>query len=135
GAVPIIVGGRGARTLRIAAELADGCNVPTAHVEQAAAAIREHCSRIGRDPAEVALTVLDLPVVGADRDEVWQRVERLRGRTAAAAFARTHFAGTYAEQRDRYARLAEQGVRTVFVSPPHLRSPDDVLALAPLLSS
>jgi hypothetical protein len=81
----------------------------------------------------VAITVLDLPVVGPDRDEVWSRVEALRGRTSAAAYARTHQAGTYAEQRERYARLAELGVRTVFLSPPHLTGPDDVLALSPML--
>jgi hypothetical protein len=60
-------------------------------------------------------------------------VEALRGRTSAAAYAGTHHAGTYAEQRERYARLADLGVRTVFVSPPHLATPEDVLALAPML--
>jgi hypothetical protein len=79
--------------------------------------------------------VLDLPVAGRDRDEVWARVEALRGRTSATAFARTHHAATFAEQRARYARLAELGVRTVFLGPPHLTSPDDVLALAPMLST
>ena len=54
-----------------------------------------------------AITVLDLPVAGRDRDEVWARVEALRGRSSAAAFARTHHAGTYAEQRERYASAAE----------------------------
>jgi alkanesulfonate monooxygenase SsuD/methylene tetrahydromethanopterin reductase-like flavin-dependent oxidoreductase (luciferase family)/predicted kinase len=133
--VPIIVGGRGERTLRIAAELADACNVPSDEpsVERAGAAIRRYCAPAGRNPGDVALTVLDLPVVGADRDEVWDRVERLRGRTAAAAFARRHFAGTHAEQRDRYERLAERGVRTVFLAPPHVNGADDVLALAPML--
>jgi alkanesulfonate monooxygenase SsuD/methylene tetrahydromethanopterin reductase-like flavin-dependent oxidoreductase (luciferase family) len=134
--VPIIVGGSGARTLRIAAELADGCNVSSAGttLERSIATLRAHCASSGRDPDEVAITVLDLPVAGADRDEVWARVEALRGRTAAATYARAHHAGTYAAQRDRYARLAEQGVRTVFLAPPHVRTPVDVLALAPMLA-
>ena len=136
--VPIIVGGGGERrTLRIAARLADGCNLPSAEDVLAGkiGVLRRHCADVGRDPDDVAITVLDLPVVGRDRDEVWARVEALRGRTAAATFARTHHAGTYAEQRERYARLAGLGVRTVFVSPPHLATPGDVLALSALLST
>jgi alkanesulfonate monooxygenase SsuD/methylene tetrahydromethanopterin reductase-like flavin-dependent oxidoreductase (luciferase family)/predicted kinase len=135
-AVPIIIGGGGERrTLAIAARLADGCNVPSdeAVLARKIAVLHEHCAAAGRDPADVEITVLDLPVVGRDRDEVWAFVERLRGRTAAATFARTHHAGTYAEQRERYARLAEQGVGTVFVSPPHLATPEDVLALAAMI--
>ena len=93
--VPVIVGGAGERrTLRIAARLGDGCNVPVDVVEDKAAVLRRHCEEVGRDPAEVAVTVLDLPVVGRDRDDVWERVERLRGRTAAATYARRHHAGT-----------------------------------------
>jgi alkanesulfonate monooxygenase SsuD/methylene tetrahydromethanopterin reductase-like flavin-dependent oxidoreductase (luciferase family) len=135
-AVPIIVGGRGTRTLRIAAEVGDACNVPSddATLDRSIATLRSHCAELGRDPDEVAVTVLDLPVTGADRDEVWNRVETLRGRTAAATFARTHQAGTYAEGRERYALLAERGVRTVFVAPPHIRTPADVVALAPMLT-
>jgi alkanesulfonate monooxygenase SsuD/methylene tetrahydromethanopterin reductase-like flavin-dependent oxidoreductase (luciferase family) len=134
--VPIIVGGSGEkRTLRIAARLADGCNLGTDEdvLRRKIAVLRRHCAEVARDPAEVAVTVLDLPVVGADRDEVWTRVEALRGRTAAATYARSHHAGTYVEQRERYVRLAELGVRTVFVSPPHVAGPDDVLALAPMV--
>ena len=132
--VPIIVGGSGERrTLRIAARLADGCNIVGSdepRLRHKIDVLHRHCRTAGRDPAEVAVTVLDLPVVGVDRDEVWDRVEALRGRTSAASYARTHHAGTYAEQRERYARLADLGVRTVFVSPPHLTGPNDVLALA-----
>ena len=135
--VPVIVGGSGERrTLRIAARLGDGCNIVGSDEERLRHKIdvlHRHCADIGRDPAQVAVTVLDLPVVGADRHEVWSRVEALRGRTTAAAYAKSHHAGTYAEQRRRYARLEELGVRTVFVAPPHLAGPDDVLALAPML--
>jgi alkanesulfonate monooxygenase SsuD/methylene tetrahydromethanopterin reductase-like flavin-dependent oxidoreductase (luciferase family)/predicted kinase len=136
--VPIIVGGAGERrTLQIAARWADGCNLPSALdlLDRKIAILREHCERAGRDPAEVAVTVLDLPVVGRDRDEVWTRVEQLRGRANAATFARTHHAGTHAQQRARYATLAERGVRTVFVAPGHLATAQDVLDLAPMLIS
>ena len=94
--------------------------------------LRDHCRDVGRDPAEVAVTVLDLPVIGRDRDDTWARVERLRGRTAAAAYARRTHAGTVAEQRDRYAGLAERGVSTVFLGLPDLAGPEDVAALAAL---
>ncbi|HEX3337306.1 MAG TPA: LLM class flavin-dependent oxidoreductase [Jatrophihabitans sp.] len=134
--VPIIVGGGGERrTLRIAARLADGCNLSSNadSLDRKIAVLRRHCAEAGRDPADVRITVLDVPVVGRDRDEVWTRVEHLRGRTAAAAFARTHHAGTYREQRERYAVLAEKGVRTVFLALSHLQRPDDVLATAPMI--
>ena len=76
--------------------------------------------------------MLDLPVVGHDRDDVWARVERLRGRTAAATYAARTHAGTVAEHRDRHAALAELGVSTVFLSTPDLDGPDAVLALVGL---
>ena len=131
GDVPIVVGGSGARTLRIAARLADACNVPSdeAALGQRIATVRRHAAEAGR---EVDVTVLDVPVTGADREQVWARVEQLRGRSSAAAYARTHHAGTHAEQRERYQRLATAGVRTIFVAP-HLRGAEDVAALAPMV--
>jgi len=133
--IPILVGGTGARTLRIAARLADGANVPSDESRLAGRieALRRHCLDAGRDPAEVAVTVLDLPVLGRDRDEAWARVEAHRGRANAATFARSHHAGTAAEQRTRYAHLAALGVQTVFVAPVHLRSAGDILDWAPAL--
>ena len=62
-------------------------------------------------------------------------VERLRGRTAAAAFAQRHHAGTATDHIGRYRLLAERGVRTVFVSLPDLDGPDDVLRLAPVAAA
>jgi hypothetical protein len=76
--------------------------------------------------------VLDLPVVGRDRDDAWARVERLRGRTAAAAFARRTHAGTVDQHRARYAELGALGVSTVFVGVRGLGGPDEVLDLAGL---
>jgi alkanesulfonate monooxygenase SsuD/methylene tetrahydromethanopterin reductase-like flavin-dependent oxidoreductase (luciferase family)/predicted kinase len=134
--IPVIVGGGGERrTLRIAAELGDACNLVTSDPEalrHKISVLRAHCAEVDRDPAEVEVTVLDLPVVGRDRDDVWARVERLRGRTAAATFAARRHAGTVAEHRARHAGLAELGVSTVFLSTPDLDGPDDVLDLAGL---
>jgi alkanesulfonate monooxygenase SsuD/methylene tetrahydromethanopterin reductase-like flavin-dependent oxidoreductase (luciferase family)/predicted kinase len=133
--IPIIVGGGGERrTLRIAARLGDACNLPSdpATLDAKLAVLRRHSDEVGRDPSEVEVTVLDLPIIGRDRDDTWRRVEQLRGRTAAATFAARHHAGTVDDQRQRYAQLAERGVGTVFVALPDLDRPDDILALSRL---
>ena len=132
--VPIIVGGSGERrTLEIAARLADGCNLPSALpvLEHKLEVLRAHCARAGRDPGEVMITVLDLPVIGRDRDEVAALVERLRGRRPAAAYASAHHAGTVDDHIGRYRLLAERGVTTVFVGLPDLSGPDEVERMQP----
>ena len=129
----VIVGGSGEqRTLRIAAGLADACNLPSdlPTLERKLAVLRRHCDALGRDASEVAVTVLDLPIVGTDREDTWRRVERLRGRTPAATFAQRHHAGEAAQHHDRYVALAGRGVRTVFVGLPDLDGPEDVERLA-----
>ncbi len=132
----VIVGGSGERrTLRIAAELGDACNLPSdlPTLRHKLDVLRGHCAAVGRDPAEVAVTVLDLPVVGSDREDTWRRVERLRGRTPAATFAARHHAGQARQHRERYLGLRDLGVRTVFVSLPDLEGPQDLDRLAPVL--
>jgi alkanesulfonate monooxygenase SsuD/methylene tetrahydromethanopterin reductase-like flavin-dependent oxidoreductase (luciferase family)/predicted kinase len=136
--IPIIVGGAGERrTLRIAATLGDGCNLPsdTETLDRKLAVLRRHCLEIERDPAQVEVTVLDIPVIGRDREHAGSIVERLRGRTSAAAFAQRHHAGTPADHIGRYRLLAERGVATVFVSLPDLDDPEDVLRLAPVAAA
>jgi alkanesulfonate monooxygenase SsuD/methylene tetrahydromethanopterin reductase-like flavin-dependent oxidoreductase (luciferase family)/predicted kinase len=136
--IPIIVGGSGERrTLDIAARLADGCNLPAALdvLDRKLAVLRKHCEQAGRDPAELLVTVLDVPVLGRDRDHAAELVELLRGRTSAAAYARQHHAGTAADLVGRYRLLAQRGVRTIFVSLPDLSGPQDVLRLAPVAAA
>jgi alkanesulfonate monooxygenase SsuD/methylene tetrahydromethanopterin reductase-like flavin-dependent oxidoreductase (luciferase family)/predicted kinase len=127
GDVPVVVGGTGPRTLRIAATLGDAANVPSSRprLDELVATLRGHSET-------VRITVLDLPTIGTDRDDAWARVERLRGRTPAPTYAgRTH-AGTAADQRDRWGGLAELGVDTVFVGIADLDGAGDVDRLAPL---
>ena len=135
GRIPVIVGGNGERrTLAIAARLGDGCNLPSRFevLDRKLTVLRSHLDAIGRPYDDLEVTVLDLPVVGRDRDDVWTRVEKLRGRTDAASYAARKHAGTVAQQRDRWAGLVERGVGTVFVSTPDLNGPDDVLDLGGL---
>ena len=89
-----------------------------------------HLAEAGRTRDEVAVTVLDLPVVGRDREDAWAQVERLRGRTAAAAFARRTNAGTVDEHRRRYAELQALGVSTVFVGVRGLAGPEELCSPA-----
>jgi F420-dependent oxidoreductase-like protein len=60
-ALPIWIGGGGEkRTLRIAAELADGWNVPFVSPQQFGAkreVLHRHCAAIGRDPGEIRCAV------------------------------------------------------------------------------
>ena len=138
GRIPVIVGGSGEqRTLRIAARLGDGCNLPSdlGTLDRKLAVLRRHCLEAGRDPGQVEVTVLDVPVIGRDRDHGAAVVERLRGRVSAAAFAARHHAGTTDDHIGRYRLLAERGVTTVFVSLPDLAHPDDVLRLAPVTAA
>jgi alkanesulfonate monooxygenase SsuD/methylene tetrahydromethanopterin reductase-like flavin-dependent oxidoreductase (luciferase family) len=89
----------------------------------------------GRDPAQAEVTVLDIPVIGRDREDAASIVEKLRGRTAAAAFAQRHHAGTADEHIGRYRLLADRGVKTVFVALPHLADPEDIGCLAPVAAA
>ena len=137
GKVPIVVGGSGDRLLRVVAEQADAWNLPSsdeARLARRRAVLRGHCAEIGRDPDDVEVTVLDVPVLGTDREDVARRVERLRGRVPATAFARQHHAGTAADHAARYRALAEQEVGTVFVALPDLVDADDLRRLEPVVA-
>jgi alkanesulfonate monooxygenase SsuD/methylene tetrahydromethanopterin reductase-like flavin-dependent oxidoreductase (luciferase family) len=54
--IPILVGGAGKRTLRIAAAHADACNPigPTDELQRAFALVDRHCDDLGRDRAAVS---------------------------------------------------------------------------------
>ena len=117
GPLPLIVGGKGPRVLAIAARLADACNVPS------------DLDSVGRAVAAMGdreVTVLDIPVVGGDREQVATLVERLRGRQSAADYAQRHHAATIPDQVTRYRELARRGVSTVFLALPDLAGPDEV---------
>jgi alkanesulfonate monooxygenase SsuD/methylene tetrahydromethanopterin reductase-like flavin-dependent oxidoreductase (luciferase family)/predicted kinase len=134
--IPILVGGSGERrTLRIVAEQADGCNLPSdvQRLPGRLEVLHRHCRDVGRDPADLEVTVLDVPVIGRDREDTARRVERLRGRTSAATYAARHHAGLAADHAARYRELADLGVSTVFCSLPDLTGADDLERCRPVI--
>jgi alkanesulfonate monooxygenase SsuD/methylene tetrahydromethanopterin reductase-like flavin-dependent oxidoreductase (luciferase family)/predicted kinase len=136
--VPIIVGGSGEqRTLRIVAEQADGCNLPSDQsvLRTKIDILHRHCAALDREPESVQITVLDLPVIGTSREDVAARVERLRGRTPAAVYATRHHAAPAVDHARRYLELADLGVSMVFVALPDLAGADDLARCAPLLAA
>jgi len=129
GQLPLIIGGGGERrTLRIAAQWGDACNVrgDLDTVLHKTRVLRRWCDEVGRPHDEVAVTVLDVAVIGTSREDTWARVERLRRRTRAADYAARHHAGEVASHRERYLRLFEAGVSTVFLALPDLDGRADV---------
>ena len=135
GRLPLIIGGGGERrTLRIAARWGDACNVRADldTVRHKTAVLHRHCDEVERSRDDVAVTVLDVAVIGTDRDDTWARVERLRGRARAADFAARHHAAEAGAHRERHDRLFEAGVSTVFLALPDLDGPEDIERAAAL---
>jgi alkanesulfonate monooxygenase SsuD/methylene tetrahydromethanopterin reductase-like flavin-dependent oxidoreductase (luciferase family) len=97
--------------------------------------LHRHCAAVGRDPESVEITVLDLPVIGTDREDAAVRVERLRGRLPAAVYAARHHAAPAVDHAQRYRELADLGVSTVFVALPDLTGADDLARCIPLLAA
>jgi F420-dependent oxidoreductase-like protein len=122
--IPMLVGGNGERrTLRLAAQHADACNVigDASVVARKVAVLRGHCDELGRDPAAVEVTQLSTTLVGRDGEEVAKLVEQLRPRRhSAERYAATVNAGTVADQIGRFRALADLGVGTAIVSLPDL---------------
>ncbi|WP_040884676.1 LLM class flavin-dependent oxidoreductase [Janibacter sp. HTCC2649] len=135
GKLPLIIGGGGEqRTLRIAARWGDACNLQgdLDTVRHKTAVLHRHCDHVGRPRDEVGVTVLDIAIVGSDRDDTWVRVERLRGRTKAAAFAARHHAAEVEAHRERHDRLFDEGVGTVFLALPDFEGAADMERIAAL---
>jgi alkanesulfonate monooxygenase SsuD/methylene tetrahydromethanopterin reductase-like flavin-dependent oxidoreductase (luciferase family) len=122
--VPLLVGGNGERrTLRLAAEYADACNIigEVDVVDRKVAVLRAHCEAAGRDPTDVEVTQLSTTLVGRDASEVAALLERLRPRRASAErYAASVNAGTVDDQIGRFRALASSGVGTAIVSLPDL---------------
>jgi F420-dependent oxidoreductase-like protein len=125
--VPILVGGSGPRrTLRLAAQYADACNLfgDPETVRRLVGVVHDHCRALERDPNTLRVTHLSTAVAEKTRRELDATVDRLKPKAAPpeAVLARLG-AGTIDDQEARYAALAEAGVQTAIVALPDAATP------------
>ncbi|WP_233712061.1 LLM class flavin-dependent oxidoreductase [Kribbella turkmenica] len=114
--LPLLVGGSGPRTLRLAARHADAVNVfgDVAQVRKRVGYLREFST-------SVEVSHLSTTLVGKDRRDVDELVAQLRPRNQdPARYAATVNAGTVADQIGRFRELSEAGVAEVMISLPSL---------------
>jgi len=115
--VPIIMGGSGPRrTPALAARFADEFNVPFAEIDAIGARlarVREACETIGRPADTLVLSAAHVLCVGADDAEYARRAAAIHRDPAELRLQGV--AGTVSEAVDRLGRLAELGVRRVYL--------------------
>lgn len=136
GRVPLVVGGRGEkRTLRIVAEHGDEWNVTRVTPDGYAAkraVLEQHCRDVGREPSQIARSLMVPVVIGRGPAEVVARRARARalfpGVPADEAGWRTagFLHGTPEEVIGALRRWGALGVQRVLVQ---LLDPDDAGAL------
>lgn len=120
--IPILIGGGGEkRTLRLVARHAVACNVfgDPARVAHKAEVLARHCEEIERDPAEIEVTHLTNALAATDREELRDRVGRLRDRNSTAeAYMERNNAGTVDDLTELFAAFAAGGAGHSIVAIP-----------------
>lgn len=136
--LPIIVGGSGEKvTLKLVAKYASGCNLfgDLETVTKRVAILHQHCADVGRDPSDVEVTHLGEVLVGRDRKDLRERVERLRpSNQGPAKFEAAVNAGTIDDHHAHFSALAATGVDTAIVSTRDLGSETALPVLADLIA-
>jgi alkanesulfonate monooxygenase SsuD/methylene tetrahydromethanopterin reductase-like flavin-dependent oxidoreductase (luciferase family)/predicted kinase len=115
--LPILVGGSGNRTLRLAARYADAVNVfgDATTVRERTAYLKSQTDR------DIRLTQLSTTLVGKDHQQLTKQIEHYRPRNQdPARYAATVNAGTIDDQIGRFRELAEAGASEVMLSLPDL---------------
>jgi alkanesulfonate monooxygenase SsuD/methylene tetrahydromethanopterin reductase-like flavin-dependent oxidoreductase (luciferase family) len=125
---PIWIGGKGDRLLGVVARHGDGWNTVWAMTPADYSArlrvLADACEPIGRDPAEVTLSLGLHAVVGDSERDVARRFERLQRAAPAGVlhgvtldeWRRGHLVGTVEQVREQFAAWEALGVHTIIVN-------------------
>jgi F420-dependent oxidoreductase-like protein len=112
---PVMIAGGGERlTLRVAAELADGCNIVGGDLEEARhklAVLRRHCDTAGRDYDAIEKTHVQRWLLARDEAAVAAKRQRLAARGPLRGFA-----GTVSEAVDLVGRYQDAGMQLLIHS-------------------
>ncbi len=136
--LPLLVGGSGRRTLRLAAKYANAVNVQGSleTVAGHVAYLRDRIAAVpGRSVEDVEVTHLGPILIGDDDVDLASRVSRSRGRVGDQRYRASVNAGTVEDQAGRLTSLAGAGVRTSIVSPVDLGEPGALRRLGHLIEA
>ena len=103
GRIPIIVGGRGSRTIKLAGHtrMVSTWSAPRISASTSIS-FEQSAVEAGRDPDALEVSVLDTPLARRSiESDVAAMVEANRGRMDASVFAATHNAGTVGDHVER----------------------------------
>ncbi len=132
--LPILVGGSGEkRTLKLAAQYGDACNVfgsPDV-VGHKVSVLHEHCRQVGRSPDDVAVTHLATALVGSNAKDLAEKIDRLKVPKRALA---TMNPGTIHDHVERSRALQTAGAQHLIVSLPGCRV-DDVIRYGDVIAA
>ncbi len=124
--LPLLLGGRGEkRTLRIVAEHANRWNGAgsVAMIEHSMGVLRGHCEAIGRDPAEIDITVRNDFHIATDEPDAVAKLASLAAFTGASIedTRERNWVGAVPELLDRIGAHAAAGVDEALlcISPPY----------------
>ncbi|NMN93453.1 LLM class flavin-dependent oxidoreductase [Nocardiaceae bacterium YC2-7] len=129
--VPIIVGGSGERTLRLAAKYADAANVfgDAANVRAKAEFLRRHSDT-------VELTHLSTALIADNHADLTDIVERMRPRRwSTGRYAASVNAGTVDDHIGRFRELADAGAAEAIVRLPNLTDPAPIERIGRVIQS
>lgn len=132
----VLVGGGGERrTLRLAAQYGDACNVNAGGevLAHKIGVLRKHCDDLGRDPAEVCVTRLATVMLTQSAAETAEVRSFLAG-MGGPEFAAACLVGESADLVDQVGESIELGVQEHLLNLP-LSGPDTVRQLGELLTS
>ncbi len=116
---PLVVGGGGTKTMRLAARFADWWNISDsnfAKYSERMAVLDRHCAELGRDPGSLRRTWFGRLVLGRGAEEVKARGGRWTVENA--------FAGTPAEAVEQMQQFIDIGVDYFMIDVLELSNPD-----------
>lgn len=137
--IPILVGGSGEKkTLRLAAQYADACNVfgPPETVRRKVEVLEGHCSDVERDPREITVTHLTNAMAGSESTELRDRINQVRGRnTSVEEFSKRNNAGMVADLVNLFAEYAEAGAQHSIVAMPDVHLDGSIEAFGEVIAA
>jgi F420-dependent oxidoreductase-like protein len=142
GGPKILVGGGGERrTLRLAAQYADACNIfgSIEDVRHKLTVLERHCRDLGRDPGEIAKTRLGMLLISQTAEEAGRRLEetvaRLPSPLPKDVLRRLIMAGDPDSVAEQAQAHLDAGLDGLIFSFPHGALPDEVALAGETLST